>query len=136
MKLKMINLQDTSNYISYLFDKAWVFLFPLLCFILKISIICPFWLRHFARQRLSLRCLLPKICAGNWFADGQTWSLAHARRLTTAFNCLGSTQKAKNWVQESFHSSQKAKKNKNKPKSYKRNIKASILSCLHFVACI
>ena len=35
MKLKMINLQDTSNYISYLFDKAWVFLFPLLCFILR-----------------------------------------------------------------------------------------------------
>ena len=35
MKLKMINLQDTSNYISYLFDKAWVFLFPILCFILR-----------------------------------------------------------------------------------------------------
>lgn len=35
VKLKMINLQDTSNYISYLFDKAWVFLFPLLCFILR-----------------------------------------------------------------------------------------------------
>lgn len=28
VKLKMINLQDTSNYISYLFDKAWIFFSP------------------------------------------------------------------------------------------------------------
>ena len=67
----MINLQDTSNYISYLFDKAWVFLFPLLCFILRFLLSVHFDY-GILRDSGSLRCLLPKICAGNWFADGQT----------------------------------------------------------------